>query len=415
MSALAGLHNSDTKKEIDDLWLLWWLTRQSALAAFNPLARTRWIDSGTTTPATNANGSVALPYNSITNFINSLPVTPTLFDGTTWFAAIVSPGTYTENVSLPAYRNLRIRAEGYQQRVTGALTWNNQTPAGPPGGEGLVTVVLENLSFSGNATITDNATQFGTLMIGQTDSPGVVSISGNVVATGAQQLNQIQVAGGNLAGQIISTATVTGCTVNVSEQGQVAGNITARAILCQNAILASQIIQVSNTGSGAQFFLTVFQNPCSLQVAAGSLFATFDGFSWASFQEIGGTLGPNVVVTIVGGYTQGVVNGANLTDANNTITLNGSGASPGFTGGGNLYTMPAATMSAARTITLGVGGAKKGDTLAIMRRDVTANTLTIQDDAATTLAVFPINLKSSGVFQFNGTHFVPTQVGSDVT
>lgn len=89
--------------------------------------------------------------------------------------------------------------------------------------------------------------------------------------------------------------------------------------------------------------------------------------------------------------------GADLGDANATITI----------AGGAQYILPAATLTANRVITLGVTGSPiTGETIAILRRGTEAFTLTVQDDAATSLLVMPASMRLAAYFRFNGTHFV---------
>jgi hypothetical protein len=89
--------------------------------------------------------------------------------------------------------------------------------------------------------------------------------------------------------------------------------------------------------------------------------------------------------------------GADLGDANATITI----------AGGAQYILPAATLTANRVLTLGVTGSPiTGETIAILRRGTEAFTLTVQDDAATSLLVMPASTRLAAYFRYNGTHFV---------
>ena len=89
--------------------------------------------------------------------------------------------------------------------------------------------------------------------------------------------------------------------------------------------------------------------------------------------------------------------GTNLTDANASINI----------GGGAQCVLPAATLTTNRVLTLAVTGSPlTGEIMAVLRRDTTANTYTIQDDAGTTLFVMPASTKFAAYFRFSGTHFV---------
>jgi hypothetical protein len=150
-------------------------------------------------------------------------------------------------------------------------------------------------------------------------------------------------------------------------------------------------------------------------VVSGGVTANFDGPSWRSFREAGGTVTGPMVVLVVGGFRAGTVLGANLTDAALTISLDGGGATVGFTGGGNYYALPAATLGAGRILTLGNSGAKLDDTLCVDRRDLTANTYTIKDAAGTTLYVFAAATGGTFVARFDGTNWVRAEVGNTLT
>lgn len=90
--------------------------------------------------------------------------------------------------------------------------------------------------------------------------------------------------------------------------------------------------------------------------------------------------------------------GANLTNADATITVLE----------GDARTLPAATLTANRVLTLGVTGAVDGSVIYIRRFDVTAYTLTINNggSGAGTLRVMPKSATDWAVFRFNGTDWV---------
>lgn len=89
--------------------------------------------------------------------------------------------------------------------------------------------------------------------------------------------------------------------------------------------------------------------------------------------------------------------GTALTNANASITI----------AGGAQYVLPAATLTAGRVLTLGTGGTPlTGETLVVLRRDATAFTYTIQDDASTSLLVMPASVRMAAYFRYDGTHYV---------
>lgn len=96
--------------------------------------------------------------------------------------------------------------------------------------------------------------------------------------------------------------------------------------------------------------------------------------------------------------------GTNLTDANATIYVTGS----------RWRVMPAATLSASRTITLGTTGAALNDQICITRLDATANTMPIVNGGAGagTLVTLPASKVNFVVCQFDGTNWALRQVGT---
>jgi hypothetical protein len=96
------------------------------------------------------------------------------------------------------------------------------------------------------------------------------------------------------------------------------------------------------------------------------------------------------------------VAGAALGDASATLTV----------AGGNCYTLPAATpLTAARVLTLGVGGTPlTGEVITVIRLGLGAFTLTLQDDAGTVLTVLPASTKAIASGRWNGTHFADAAV-----
>jgi len=84
-----------------------------------------------------------------------------------------------------------------------------------------------------------------------------------------------------------------------------------------------------------------------------------------------------------------LIAGANLTDADATKNPGSDAASA--------YTMPAATLTAARVITLGVTGTLTAgaSTVWIQRRDLTANTLTIRNGGTNGTGIADVVLPAS--------------------
>lgn len=90
--------------------------------------------------------------------------------------------------------------------------------------------------------------------------------------------------------------------------------------------------------------------------------------------------------------------GAALTDAAATVQV----------GLGNWHTMPAATLTANRAITLGTTGAVEGSKLEFTRLDTTSNTLAFINGGtgAGTLYTMAASKLGCATFYFNGTNWV---------
>jgi hypothetical protein len=102
-----------------------------------------------------------------------------------------------------------------------------------------------------------------------------------------------------------------------------------------------------------------------------------------------------------------VSKGADLTDASATILVTQ----------GSWRTLPAATLTTARALTLGTTGAVLGDMLHITRLDATANVYTITNGGAGVgnPAVFPVSKTGSADFYFDGTNWLFYGGGTGLT
>lgn len=107
----------------------------------------------------------------------------------------------------------------------------------------------------------------------------------------------------------------------------------------------------------------------------------------------------NAAITCVGKVlsTDSLKQGAALTNADLSKDVSN----------GSEFTLPAATLAASHILTLAITGSPiTNQIIRVTRLDVTANTYVVKDDAATTLLTFPVSLKGTADFKFNGTHFV---------
>lgn len=86
--------------------------------------------------------------------------------------------------------------------------------------------------------------------------------------------------------------------------------------------------------------------------------------------------------------------GSSLSDADATIGV----------AGGKLYTLPASTLGANRTLTLDDAGAIAGDVIEITRLDVGAYTVTIVNGGASagTICTMPVSARSFAALRFDG-------------
>jgi hypothetical protein len=388
------------------------------------LSRTKWIDGGTPIPAARQTGAVDAPYSTIGAFLTAIGVPSSANDAGTPYEALIGQalGGYTENPAIPAYRTITLGAltTAFPSIINGNITWANIAGGGAvaPAVVSILTLRNVQLATSGNITITDDGSSLSSLIVQADDRLGALNVGGAITATGATKLNSINVSGARVVGAITSTADANGAHLLYANNATIA-NVTAKSIGQLTTLTTAEGARFTGTaytvaaGQPAIFYRSRFTgvNP----VVSGGVTANFDGPSWRSFREAGGTVTGPMVVLVVGGFRAGTVLGANLTDAALTISLDGGGATVGFTGGGNYYALPAATLGAGRILTLGNSGAKLDDTLCVDRRDLTANTYTIKDAAGTTLYVFAAATGGTFVARFDGTNWVRAEVGNTLT
>lgn len=166
------------------------------------------------------------------------------------------------------------------------------------------------------------------------------------------------------------------------------------ATLAQVGIVGLTVgTQVWNQTVGAYFALTV--SSAGLVTDQIVQVAGVDGWRWV-VQATGITPTQSAKLAAVDLFQAGTA----LTDASATITPAADKASE--------YTLPAATLTANRTLTLGVTGSPvTGSLVQITRRDLTAHTFLVQDDASTALFTFgSAPTAPQGICcRYNGTHY----------
>lgn len=416
---MSSISVDDLRAELGDLWALLRLSQAGTAQNSKPLSRYRYVDGGTSTPAAQQNGASGTPFSTIGAFMTAIGVGVSAADSQATFLGKPTPclNGYTENVTFPSRRNTELRADstGLPQGalvVTGNLVWANTAAAGGVAPTTAAGVMIHNILFSGTGTFTDDGTVASIVVISSDEFTNGPGITGAVIATGTD-IASFNLIGASCAAAVTSTANATGFVLqNIG--GNVSGNVVAKSVAGANgASFGGNITVASNANGGTPTFAsTTFNGACVLTGGAGTI-AKFDSPSWVSFLRNGGTLS-SCIALVQGGYSGGPVVGAALSAANGingnvSVGLNGTGASAAFTSGGNWYTVPAATLTGNRTVTLLTGaGELKGDTILITRVDATANTLTVANGGGGggNVAILPISVKGSVLAEFDGTNWV---------
>ena len=377
-----------------------------------PLSRLAFVDQGTTQTA--RTGSIAFPMSTISQFLTSIGVGKSAIDSAvTRGAFIVAPptGSYLEALAIPAFRNVELIGQGFGGPATvvpivGNITWANSVAGGGTNPPAIAAqFAMHNLSLTGNITVTDDGSVVGIVALSGDELLGAqVAITGNIVATGATALAQILLSGVNFTGNITSTANATGAQVSLLNS-QMTGTaaITSKTFVAQNSVFAALTLTVPATSTPAFKNCTFGIGSTPSVVGVAGTVATFDGDSWQSFLEAGGTT-TNVIVLVAGGSQGALVrNATSLGNADVSISLNGTGASAGLTGGGNAYYETTA-LTGGHIVTVKTGGGElTGDTIDIVKTDTAAQTYTVKNNAGTTLAICPVSSKCWFRVQFNTT------------
>lgn len=360
--------------------------------AINPLSRMAFIDAGN---AGSQNGSIAEPFKTISAWTASIPAGATAAENLTPREGFVTPQVYAENVNLPAYRSTTL-CGATAQTVTGNLVLANTVLAGGKNPPATMTVQIHNMSFTGNLTVTDDATAPLTAITLSQDEGESATIGGNVDVSGATHVGLVELTHAAIGGAFVSTAT--GPLLDMTH-AEIVGNITASAVLAHDSSFLGAAMAL-----GA--FDSTFKGCDFTGVAVTGVAGTrllLDGPSMASFAGSGSTAGVNVKILVDGGYAGCGYLGANLTNADVSVSLDGTGATAGFTQGGNHYILPAATLGAPHTLTLLTGGGERlGDVMRITRADATANAYTIHNNAGATIGTLVASVEAFFEARYNG-------------
>lgn len=383
-------------------------------AALVPLTRQRFIDGGTVQPG--LNGSVAEPFKTVAQFMASR-TNVSVQDATANYVGWVMPSLagYVENVAFPAYASTELRADSISTgasgtTITGNLTWAN---SGGAFAASIASLVVHNISVSGTFTITDDGGAPTSTVIFGGDEAGFDSatLGGAFDSSATAHLSSAIFYNASLGGGINGGTGAANANIIVLNSNITSGTVSAKFLEAADSFLAVSAITVKDA---VLFFRCVFSagtNPV-LSFTAPSVNAFFDGPSWLSFLEAGGTRGAGTAVVVVGGYNGGNVEGAALTGASTDVSLNGVGATAGYTGenSGNHYTTSNGTPT---SVTLKTGGGeKKGDTILISKTDLGANALAVKNNAAATIGTITANERGFVLAEFDGSDWVFAEGGS---
>ncbi len=389
-------------------------------AALVPLSRQRFIDGDTT--QLGLNGSIAEPFKTImgadgfmaTRAADAAIATDNSLNN---FVGWMMPalGGYVENVAFPPYAATELRADSFSGSTAGGVTitgdvrWDNVAGPQTPAGAG---ALLHNVSVSGSFTVTDDvdAPISNVVFGGDELSLFDVILGGGFVSSGTTKLQSAlflnaQIGGGIQAGTGVADATVAAFHCVVS------GSVQARQLQAVDCFIASAAIACRD---GALFQDCEFSPGSTPALGVSNAVANFDGQSWMSFMEAGGTRGAGTAVLVVGGYNGASVEGLALTGAATTVTLDGTGAvTAGYTGenSGNHYT---STNDTPTSVTLETDGALIGDTMLITKGTFGANALAVINGGAGagTIGTVPTLARGFVLARFNGTNWIFAEGGS---
>jgi hypothetical protein len=321
---------------------------------------------------------------------------------------------YVEDVAFPPHVSTELRADSISliagTVVTGDVTWAN---IGGPFAATAAAVVMHNVSVTGSFTVTDDGVVPGAIIFGGDEALASVALGGLFDSSLTTGLGSVFFEKATISGGINAGVAADSALVELINSA-VVGTLAARFLVAQNSSLNVSTIAV-NIAQSATFLNCTFSllsNPVLTGLGAGPVF-NFDGPSWRSFSEAGGTRAPGMVALVVGGYSGGAVEGAALAAASTSVALNGVGATAGFTeeNSGNHYSTASITPT---TVTLLTAGAQNGDTLLITRTAVVAANLAVVNGGvgAGTIGTIPTGTKGFVLAQFDGTDWVFAEGGS---
>jgi hypothetical protein len=322
---------------------------------------------------------------------------------------------YTEEVSLPPYASTELRADslglipGSGTVITGNVTWNNVAGANAAVA---ALVSLHNLSFTGGFTVTDDVNAPSSFVAFGGDESGtsvsLASFDSHTTTKLVQATFLNASIGGILAGTADTNADV------VLHNSTCSTVLTANGLQAFESNLSCDNISI-NANNTAAFFDCRFAvgTTTTLTSLGGSV---FDGPSWQSFVESGGIRAVGTTVLVEGGYSGAGVDGAALptTGTNTNVSLNGTGATAGYTGehSGNHYSSLGLAADGASVTIKNGGGEREGDTILITKKDLVAHALAVKDTNSTLIATIPSGSRGFVLAQFTGGAWVLAQCGA---
>jgi len=390
-----------------------------AAAGIVPLSRQRFVDGDTAT--TGRTGSVAEPFKTIAEFMAARG-NASVADATANFVGWLMPtlAGYVENVAFPPYASTELRADSLSLAagtiISGNVTWGNIL--GAKAASPVAAVAMHNVSVTGTVTITDDPGAPTSIFSFSADEIGddSASIVGGFVSSATTKLQTALFT--NALIDDINAGTAANSAFVQLFYSTISGTISAQGLSCVGSRIDVSAITVNSNGL-CSFQDTNFasgSNPVLTAIAS----ANFDGASWRSFLEAGGTRAPagdaGTPVLVVGGFSAGAVEGAVTAGGSGTfdVSLNGAGATAGLQGSnsGNSYAFTG--MGGDVTVNLQIGGAKVGDTIMITKPGLDAHTITVHNSGGTPadIGIIPSGGRGFLLARFDGTDWKFVSGGS---
>jgi len=291
--------------------------------------------------------------------------------------------------------------------ITGNVGWNNTsgTAADPA-----ATLALHNVNVTGALTVTDNAgapTCFVSIS-GDEAGQGSTAIVGSIVSNTTVKLAEILLNNMRCTGVVNAGTSVDSAVILVTGGSVILGDVSCKSLACDSATIAGNV--TVNAAEFALFRSTVFSSAITLT----AITSAFDGSSWRSFMGSNCIRAVGTTVLVQGGYSAASVDGAALTGAATSVSLNGTGATAGFTGehSGNHYSSASDTPTSVTLLT--GGGETQGDTILISRTTLGTGVLAVINGGtgAGTIGTIPVNSRGFVHARFNGTDWVFVEGGS---